>query len=396
MPELSGIETLMQEFDSKVLADTPPPTPEVKPETPPTPEVKPETPPAKPEEKAPEVKPEAKPEVKPAAKKEVGDDEIEKERKANPNHKAWKILDSVKAKFATTEAAWKAEKAALESRPQSNANDARIAQLEKLLGERDGELKSWKQRTEEADFTRSETYTSQFVKPYQAELKRAFDEVKNLTITFVKDNENQTRQATELDFRKAMSLPPDEQDAFIHEAFGRSAWRVINRINELNRIRSASEEAVREFSENYEKNKTERELAQQREQDEYKRDFEAEHDRLRKDAEFGKYVSESDADPEGTQLLKTELEKFDGYKEAMQKMSAKDRAAVAALVRARFAGAPRLQSEVKRQASKIAELEAELGKFRKADPGAKPGGKGAPAPKETGGIADMAAAFDKV
>lgn len=389
----------MQQFDSNVLKDTPPATPEVKPETPPAPEAKPETPPTpetKPEAKAPEVKPEAKPETKPA-KKEFGDDEIEKERKSNPNHKAWKILDSVKSKFAATETQLKAEIARIQAKPVEGAGDAaKLAQLQKLLDEKDGELKSWKQRTEEADFTRSEQYTNQFVKPYQAEMKRAFDEVKNLTVTFTKDGEQQTRQATESDFRKAMSLPPDEQDAFIHEAFGRSAWRVINRINELNRIRSASEEAVKEFSENYEKNKAERELAQQREQEEYKRDFEAEHERIRKDADFGKYVSESETDPEGTQLLKSELEKFDGYKEAMQKMSGKDRAAVAALVRSRFAAAPRLQSEVKRQATKIAELEAELGKFRAADPGAKPSGKGTPAVKQLGGIAELAASFDQV
>lgn len=305
----------------------------------------------------------------PAAKKDFTDAEIDDGLKKHPDANGWKVVSYLRKKFNNSEAVWKSEKAALEARPQTPANDARIEQLQKLIDEKDGEVKTVKQRMAELDFTRSDEYSTRFVQPYNNELKRALEEVKGLTVTFQKDGEPQTRQATENDFQKAMKLPPDEQDNFIHDAFGRSAHRVINRINELSRIRAASEQAIADHSANFEKTKTERELAQKREQAEYDKHFSTAHDELKANPEFGSYVSENEADPEGSQIFKAELEKFDDFKTSMQSMTPKEAAATAALVRARFAAEPRRAAESKRDKAEIASLKAELAKLRGADPG---------------------------
>jgi hypothetical protein len=309
-------------------------------------------------------KPETTTDLKPAAKKDFADDEIEKERKSNPNHKAWKILDSIKAKFSTSEAALKSKLAELESRPQTPANDAKIAELEKLIAERDGEVKTWKQRVEEADFTRSEEYASKYVKPYQGEMERALNEVKGLSVTYEKDGEQLQRAATEADFRKALSLQGTEQDNFVYDTFGRSAQRVTNRINELNRIKEAANHAVTDFAANYEKNKVARELEAKRQQAAYEKELNEAHSNFQKDPDTGRYLTEAETDPEGTKMFKSALEKFDSFR------TNPPTAADAAEVRAAYAMKPRLIHEVKQLTSKVASLEAEIAKYRGADPGA--------------------------
>lgn len=333
------------------------------PETPPA--VTPATPEPRPPVEAPAQPPPPTPEPAPASAKKADftEAEIEAAQKENPDHKAWKILKFVKGRAAANEAAWNAEKTKLEGRPQTPANDERIAQLEKMIEEGKQETKTWKQRVEEADFTRSEEYTNKFVNPYQSERKRALEEVKGLTVSFTQDGEPQTRQATESDFTKAMSLPPSEQDDYIHATFGKSAWRVMNRINELNRIKEAANNSVTEFAANYEKNKTTRELDFKRQRDEYEKALAEAHSGFQKDPELGKYLTEAETDPEGTKLFKTALEKFDSFK------TVQPTAADAAEVRASYAMKPRLLHENKQLSAKVASLEAELAKLRGVDPG---------------------------
>lgn len=313
---------------------------------------------------APEVKPAAAPAPDAKAKKnDFTDAEIDEGLQKHKDEKGWGVVKYLRNKYTTAEAAWNAEKSKLEARPQTPANDDRIAQLERLIEEGKQETKTWKQRVEEADFTRSEEYTNKFVNPFQSERKRALEEVKGLTVTFQQDGEPQTRQATENDFTKAMALPPSEQDDYIHATFGKSAWRVMNRINELNRIKEAANSAVTDFAANYEKNKTTRELDFKRQRDEYEKALAEAHSGFQKDPELGKYLTEAETDPEGTKLFKTALEKFDSFK------TVQPTAADAAEVRASFAMKPRLMHEVKQLTSKVASLEAELAKLRGVDPG---------------------------
>jgi len=310
---------------------------------------------------APEQKP--LPEAKPA-KKEFTDEEIAAARKEKPDHKAWKILDSIKAKSSASEAALKSELEKLKQRPETPANDARMAQLEKLLEERDQKIKERDQRLEEADFTRTEQYTQKYILPYNNEWKNAISTVKGLTVMAQKDGETITRQGTEADFMKAAALPPSEQDDFIEATFGKSAWRVTKHLNKLYELKDSERAAVEDFAANYEKNKVQRELDMKRQREAYEKELGDTFTNLQKDPELGSYLSESETDPDGTKIYKAELDKFNSFK------TTAPTAADAATVRARYAMAPRLLHVNKQLSSKVASLEAELAKFRGADPGA--------------------------
>jgi hypothetical protein len=347
--------------------------------------------PAKPDPAKPEP---AKPAAKPPEAPKPSDDEAI--IKSNP--KAWKVFESFKKSAAAKEKALQDQVDAIKNKPVEGVADAgKIKALEDRIAELSEGEKTWKQRAAEADFTRSEEYLTKFVRPYNRELKQAFDEIKSLTVTYSVDGDTKTRPATEVDFKKAMSLPIEDQDEFIHNSFGRSAHRVISRINEINRIRAASELAVSEHAENFEKSKLEKETLSKREKDEYDSHFKASDESLRSHPVGSKYFAPSDADPEGSKILEDGYIKFDSLNTTLGSMKPDERAAVSAVIRARFAAMPRVAAALTKATAEIESLKAELGKFKKSDPGsatAAPSGGAPAAPVKD--ITSMAAEFDKV
>jgi hypothetical protein len=366
-----------------------------------TPTPAPETPPATPPETPPAT---LNIEAAPNAKPKTGFDSLEKDwtpeleaklRKLYPEHKMWRVKDVVESKYKSSESQLTAKLAELEARRQTPANDEKIEQLQKLIEDRDQRLKERDQRLEEADFTLGQTY-AKFVSRFNTEKLEALDVVKSLAVTYTDpEGETKTRQATDSDFNQALNISdPAAQDDFIEKTFGRSAWRVTNHINELNRIRRDAKQAKDDFAANFEKNKVERELAAKRQEQEYEGHFNEAFKGLSSDPDLGSYVSESEADPEGTALLKAELNKFDSFKTEMAKMNPKDRAGAVALVRARFGGAPRAIAELKKERAKIAELEAKIAKLIGTDPGQQVKTvTGGPAATEAKGIEGMVGAL---
>ena len=370
-PQSGGIDGLMADLDRQAAASPPEPS-------------KPD--PAKPEP--------AKPAAKPPEAAKPSDDEAV--IKSNP--KAWKVFESFKKSAAAKEKALQDQVDAIKNKPVEGVADAgKIKALEDRIAELSEGEKTWKQRAAEADFTRSEEYSNKFVMPYNRELRQAIEEVKNLTVSFTDDGETKTRQATEADFRKALSLPISEQDAFIHDSFGRSAHRVMARINEIGRIRAAAELAVSEHAEKSESSRLEKETLSKREQDEYDSHFSASSESLKSHPVGSKYFAPSDADPEGSKILTEGYDKFDTLKTTLGTMKPDERAAVSAVIRARFAAMPRVAAALTKATAEIESLKAELGKFKKSDPGsatAAPSGGASSAPIKD--ITSMAAEFDKV
>lgn len=349
-------------FDAMIAQQFAPPV-----ETPavaPTPSPKPAETPAAPEVKATsEVKPDTK-----AKKTDFTDAEIDEGLQKFQDEKGWGVVKYLRKKYTTAEAAWNAEKSKLEARPQTPANDERIAQLEKLIEEGKQETNTWKQRTEEEAYTRGETYLKQFVQPYQSEVARGIAEVAGtantpaMTVTEIKNNEETTRPATARDFQRLLKMEPEEWDAET-DKFGRGKQRVVARMLRISDIREREQQAREEYSANYEKNKVAKELEIKRQREAYEKELAEAHSGFQKDPELGKYLTEAETDPEGTKLFKTALEKFDSFK------TVQPTAADAAEVRASYAMKPRLMHEVKQLTSKIASLEAEIAKMRGTDPG---------------------------
>jgi len=349
-----------------------------------------------PNEQAKPTKPTAStsPASKPTQAAKPSDDEAV--IKSNP--KAWKVFESFKKTAAAKEAALQAQVDSIKNKPvESPADAAKLKALEDRIAELSEGEKTWKQRAAEADFTRSEEYLTKFVRPYNRELKSAFDEIKSLTFSYTVDGETQTRPATEADFKKAMSLPIEDQDEFIHNSFGRSAHRVISRINEIGRIRAASELAVSEHAENVDKNKLEKETLSKREKDEFDSHFRASDESLRNHPVGSKYFAPSDADPEGSKILGEGYDKFDSLQTTLGSMKPDERAAVAAVVRARFAAMPRVAAALTKANAEIESLKAQLGKFKKSDPGSATASiSSGSSQTSTKDIGSMAAEFDKI
>ncbi len=362
-------------IDSMIAAKFTPPTPA--PSAAPTPEPpKPAETPAAPA--APAATPTAAAPVPKSGFDTLEQDwtpELEKKlRRLYPEHKMWKVKDIVEGKYKASESQLNSELTKLRARPETPANNASIEQLEKLAAEAREDAKTWKQRVEEEAFTRGETYQREFSEPYRRELARGKAEVAGtetslgMTITENNSGEEVTRPATAKDFQKLLKMDPDEWDAEA-DKFGRGKQRVIARLLRISDIRERANQAEEDYATNYEKNKVERELAAKRQEQEYEAYSNEAFKGLSADPDLGRYVSESETDPEGTALFKSELEKFDSFKTEMAKMTPKDRAAAVAMVRARFATNPRLIKERKADAAKIASLEADLAKLRGADPG---------------------------
>ncbi len=380
-----SIESLMSGLDAATADASAPAVPQAAPAA--TPEApKAEAPKVEPA-KAPEAPKADTPKVEPAkaAPKEMSVEEMEKAVKANP--KAWKVLESLKKAHSSEKAQLQQQIDTIKNKPVEGVMDAtKVKALEDRIAQLSEEGKNWKQRAAEADYTRSEEYQTKFVAPYTNELKRAIEEMKGITLTYTDaDGERKTRPATENDFRKALSLPPDEADNFIHDAFGRSAHRVISRVNELSRIREASEQAIKSHAENHEKTAAEREALTKREQAEYDNSFKSASESLKSHPVGSKYFAPKESDPEYSKSLNEGYESYDGFRESVANMTAPERAAVAATVRARYAAFQPMAAQIKSLEAKVASLTAELGGSRKVDPGAAapaaPSG-GAPASTE--------------
>lgn len=327
----------------------------------------------------------------PAAKPESEATEADVEKLLKPNAKAWRVYEGVKKSWKSKESELQAKITALESKPVTQAGDpAKLAALEKQLEELRGETKTWKDRAAQADFTKSEDYDKRFRTPYNREKQAALEEVKHLQVKSInRDGEESVRAGTEADFLKALALPPGEQDEFIHAAFGNAAWRVINRINEMQRISRASQEATAEHSEKYESSQQEMEGRTKKEQEAYESFLSQAQDGIKSHPELGKYFTPDESDPESTAILQKGYEQFDDFATNGHKLPPQERAEHVAAYRAMVAGFSSALLRENRLKSKVTELEAELGKYRKADPGAAPLAGGDVAVPEVKGIAGL-------
>lgn len=379
-PQFDTMQAMMADLDAKT-----------------NPTAKPAPAPEATKEAASKVVPE-KPEAKPT-KPEDKVDEDEKFLKSSTKH--WRIYEKktgqLKEQFSKTENELKAKIKALEEKPKEQPGDAaKLAALEKQLEDERGQSKTWKERAAQADFTKSEAYDKQFRMPYQRELNTALDEIKQLRVKFAgADGEQSERQGTEADFKKAMALPPGEQDEFIHQTFGSAAWRVINRISELHRINRASVEATQEHAAKYDAEQQELQGKTKKEEEAYNNYFKSSLDGIKEHKELGKYFSGYDDDPEATALLNKTYEEVDNFAKNAATMTPDVRAAHAAVYRAMTAGFLPLLSQHKRALAQVDELKAELSKYRKTDPGQAPKGDGEPTDaKDSWGIAEASRAMD--
>lgn len=278
------------------------------------------------------------------------------------------------------------------------ADDAKIAEYEKRIEKLNADYESTQRRLAESDYSRSDEYKKKFLDRWQQERSTAIEEVKGLRAQYEDaDGLMQQRAATESDFLKAINLPPGEQDDFIHKTFGASAWRVINRITEMARIKREALEAVNSHAESY-KTKQQQEEAQGKQHKEQFTKSKTEAHRALEE-KWPKLFSTKtyEADPEAKAALESGYAFVDRLETELDSMPPGDQAAFASVIRARSAALPLSELLRSRAEAEAASLREELAKYRGSDPGKETAGRAAKqvVEEQPKGIEGWARKFDQ-
>jgi len=338
---------------------------------------------AKPEAKAEPAKVEAK--VEP---KEEGEPDW---TKAPP--KWHKIYEGHKAKTAETIKGLEAKLKALESKPVEQAGDAKKMEiLEKQIAELQGETKTYKQRLAETDFTHTPEHAA-FKDRANRIWSKATSFVSQLTVT---NADGTTRPATREDFDYIRALPQSKRRAAAIEAFGDNHYDVVGYANAIDDIREENDLAAKAYAETHEKTQVQREMSAKQSQQQFDTHYKQSLEAIQKNEQWGKWFSPNESDPEATKLLTDGFAEIERVMSQMDSMTPDQAAAHAAVFRAKSAAMPRVLLEVNRLTKKLSDVEGELAKYRKSDPGSKPsGGNAAPAANKPKGIDGLMEELDR-
>ncbi len=369
----------MSRFMSDVTKDIDETTP-----TPQQPEATPPADPAKPTEKSPE-KPAEKPPEKPAAKP-AEKPAAQTKPKAEDNGTLRKRLEETLA----------ADKTKTE---EINKLSTRIKELENkrvYSDDDDAKVKKYEARIQELEtgisevaYERSTEFKQKFVDPWQNTVAAALKFTESLTVTV--DADGTTRKATADDFWKVAGLPPSHQAEAAQQLFGVNAVRILNQIDRIQDIKAQSDVALKTHRESSGEKQKQTEESRAKEQRLYEDTRATAMQELRR--EYPQFFDADPNDPEITAQLEAGYDYVDKATENMSNMPVADRAAYAAVLRARAAYFPRAVHEIKSLKSEVDSLKAEVAKLRGTDPG-NVDDKGVPAAAKkdevpTGGVAAL-------
>jgi hypothetical protein len=287
----------------------------------------------------------------------------------------------------------------IEAKPREGAGDA------KLIEQYQQQINALKQQLAAASYERSDEYHQKFIEPMKREWQAAVKEVQSLKVVEGTDDitgEPRYRQATEQDLRRIMNLEPGDQDEAIHSMFGKYAARVFARVLNMNNLSNLAQHALQEYAAGHEIRAKEEEARSIREREEYDKAYTNSQEELRQ--KWPHFFGEDPEDPEGNEALQAGYKYIDDILAKIPSLSAQDRAAYNAVIRARAAGFQRLSVKMEKLQAEKTALEEELAKYRKSDPGGdgKGGGEGGgsgddkdPTKIAEGGIEAAARVFDR-
>jgi len=268
-------------------------------------------------------------------------------------------------------------------------------EMEAEIEQNKKEIADLRKSIAESHYEKSDEFKKQYVEPYTQARDSAVEAAKSYIIT--NDEDGTTRQATADDFARVMNAPRSERAGIAQKLFGINGLNVLADIRDMERIRQQAEVAIKNHRDSLEGKSKEQENQSREMEKQYMTHREASRRQLAE--EFPQFFSEPADDPEAADAWKKGLEFVDNAAQRMKDMSVDERAAVAEVMRARAAWFPRGHKELTRTKAKVAELEAELAKYRGSDPGSEKE-KGGEPPKADdglrGGIEALTARFDNL
>lgn len=347
----AGIEGAMKEFEQLTA---PKPKPDASP---------------KKEEPTPKAEPKTEPKSEPKSDAKVDPKEKPEDlwSKAPPKLKGehFKTVRQLQDKADSLEKKIKE----IESKKVETPADA------KLVEQYQKQIQSLEQKIAESDYRQSQEFQKQYTTRINRIYQDAVEEVKALKVNSTDAEGNVTqRAATKEDFDRVFYLQGSAQDEAI-AAFGHSAYRVASIVRELNSLTRQSEQALAEHAQNAEKTAKEKELEKQRSEGEYKQHYDASVAQLEQG--WPQYFAPDDKDPDATAALQQGYKFVDDVLANAESLKPDERAAKNAVIRARAAGFVRAIVENNRLKADLESMKAELSKFRKSDPGATDGDRGA-------------------
>lgn len=369
-PTLKGVDKLMADFDTSV--------------TPKTPAATKTEPVAKPDSAKPDP---AKPAATAPAKPAKSDAALDWKTAPEKFRKDYEFLKQTsEQKISEYESRIKQIEAKTVEKPADT----------KLIEKYQGEINTLKKQLAQTDYSKSDEFKRNFTEKMADTYKTAVSEVAQLVVREGEGENVKERAGTAADLQYILNLPLKDQGPVARRMFGDNADIVLTHRNELFRIQRESAAALKQAEEQHEFRSKEQEHASKKAKETYDTTVEASLQHLK--TKWPQFFAEDADDQEGSAALKAGYEFVDTVAKKAAEMSMEDQAIHDAMIRSRAAAFPREVLKVKRLTDKVSSLEQELAKFRKSDPGAggdptsgDEAGKG----KKTGGIAGMAAMFDK-
>ncbi len=289
--------------------------------------------------------------------------------------------------------------------------EARTAELEKLkitperqkqIDALEAKAKALEEEIRFADYTKSDDYKENYLKPYEQAWHRALTDLNELTIA---DANGQERPIGAQDILELVNLPLQQARAAAEEKFGPFANDVMQHRKEIRQLaekqNTAVEEARTKGAERDELRRQEFERVNATMNTEIMDGWTKSNEKVLAHEKYGAFFKPVEGDQEGNQRLAKGFELADrAFSENPRNpnLSAEQRAAIIdrhAAVRNRCAAFGRLVYQNTQAQARIKELETQLGTYKAADPAA--GGSAAPAaqPTEKKGIAGLGERLQK-
>lgn len=251
-------------------------------------------------------------------------------------------------------------------------------------------------------YTRDYRASPEFVVKFQNRADKIFAtvgrELKGMTVQYQDGDENKQRAATLADFNRIRALGDSlpEQRRLAKSLFGEDADIMLGHARELSAIEESANEEITNRQQTY---ATTRKQAEEKQAEE-SRVYESSKSQFEKllIQKYPDMFGEDAANPEATDALRSGLSFVDSTVSNAVKMTAEERAMKNSLVRLMAGSWQRNIVKIRQLEAKVDELTADIGKYRKSDPGS--GGGAPPTPPATPprgkGISGMAAEFDKL
>lgn len=324
-----------------------------------------ETPPA-----APAAEPQAKAPAQPVA--EPGKEGVKE--KVNP----WKLVDEHKAARAKVELELAELRKQVGDPGKFQEAQEKMAAIEKRAKELEDHIKF-------VDYSKSQEFTDKYQKPYEDAWRRWMGDLGELRIHDAATGSERGMEAQDL--LELVNLPLQKARDRAEEVFGPFADDVMSARKEIRSLFDAQERALGDARKNASSMMEARQKEMQAQSEALSKEiteiWKSSNSQVLEDATYGKYFKPTEGDDEGNKRLAKGYEMADeafSVSPLDPKLTPEQRAKIVRLhsaVRNRSAAFGRLTHLNQQLESKIAELTAELNRYRSAEPGA-----GAPKPSE--------------